>query len=138
MAAQQPTYQAYTVVKRQGKEGAQDDFWLKSGRRSCIRTATASTSSCRRFPSTARSSCVHRNRMQRTKLPNALSKRSARKTIAANAHGARSNRIAPTQRNSHSVKHTIKTRLQRQARPLRPRSGLPTNPRFNKRTHTTL
>ena len=31
MAAQQPTYQAYTVVKRQGKEGAQDDFWLNIG-----------------------------------------------------------------------------------------------------------
>ena len=31
MAAQRPTYQAYTVVKRQGKEGAQDDFWLNIG-----------------------------------------------------------------------------------------------------------
>ena len=31
MAAQQPTYQAYTVVKRQGKEGAQDDYWLNIG-----------------------------------------------------------------------------------------------------------
>jgi hypothetical protein len=27
MAAQQPTYQAYTVVKREG----QDDFWLNIG-----------------------------------------------------------------------------------------------------------
>ena len=31
MAAQQPTYQAYTVVKRQGKEGVQDDYWLNIG-----------------------------------------------------------------------------------------------------------
>ncbi len=31
MATQQPTYQAYTVVKRQGKEGAQEDFWLNIG-----------------------------------------------------------------------------------------------------------
>jgi hypothetical protein len=31
MAAQQPTYQAYTVVKRQGKEGAKDDYWLNIG-----------------------------------------------------------------------------------------------------------
>ena len=31
MAAQQPTYQAYTVVKRQGKEGTQDDYWLNIG-----------------------------------------------------------------------------------------------------------
>ena len=31
MANAQPAYTAYTVVKRQGKDGAQDDFWLNIG-----------------------------------------------------------------------------------------------------------
>ena len=58
MAAQQPTYQAYTVVKREG----QDDFWLNIGAAFMHRMAMASTSCCKRCRSTANSFCVRRKR----------------------------------------------------------------------------
>ena len=87
MAAQQPTYRAYTVVKREG----QDDFWLTIGAAFMHQDGDG----LQRRPAgpadqTARSSCARRNQTPKTPRCRALSKRSATKMIGARVRVATS------------------------------------------------